>query len=76
MGDAGEETWALESVFHFVVNATNFERSLDFYTTLGFQVLRSVQFDHQLRVRAVGIDDIASPRNLPLPFPSTESSIS
>ena len=33
-------TWALRSIFHFTVNATNFERSLDFYTTLGFRVLR------------------------------------
>ena len=33
-------TWSLQSIFHFTVNATNFERSLDFYTTLGFQVLR------------------------------------
>jgi catechol 2,3-dioxygenase-like lactoylglutathione lyase family enzyme len=39
-GDAGEKTWRLESIFHFVVNATDFERSLDFYTTLGFRVLR------------------------------------
>jgi catechol 2,3-dioxygenase-like lactoylglutathione lyase family enzyme len=39
-GDAGERTWWLESVFHFVVNATDFERSLDFYTTLGFRVVR------------------------------------
>ena len=32
--------WYVESIAHFVVNATNFERSLDFYTTLGFRVLR------------------------------------
>ena len=32
--------WGYEHVFHFTVNATNFERSLDFYTTLGFRVLR------------------------------------
>ena len=32
--------WALESVFHFTVNATNFERSLAFYQALGFQLLR------------------------------------
>src|SRR6185503_1103703 len=32
--------WHLQSIFHFTVNATNFERSLDFYTTLGFRVLR------------------------------------
>lgn len=33
-------TWQVESIFHFTVNASNFERSLDFYTTLGFRVLR------------------------------------
>jgi glyoxylase I family protein len=33
-------TWHVESLFHFTVNATDFEQSLDFYTTLGFQVLR------------------------------------
>ncbi len=32
--------WALESIFHFTVNATHFERSLAFYQTLGFQLLR------------------------------------
>ena len=32
--------WQVQSIFHFTVNATNFERSLDFYTTLGFRVLR------------------------------------
>ena len=32
--------WKVESIFHFTVTATNFERSLDFYTTLGFRVLR------------------------------------
>ena len=34
------DEWGLESIFHFTVNATDFERSLDFYTTLGFRVLR------------------------------------
>src|SRR5205809_6267050 len=34
------ESWRVQSIFHFTVNATNFERSLDFYTTLGFRVLR------------------------------------
>ena len=34
------EDWGFEHVFHFTVNATNFERSIDFYTTLGFEVLR------------------------------------
>jgi catechol 2,3-dioxygenase-like lactoylglutathione lyase family enzyme len=32
--------WRVQSIFHFTVNATNFERSLDFYTALGFRVLR------------------------------------
>ncbi len=35
-----ESTWYVESLFHFTVNVTNFERSLAFYTTLGFRVLR------------------------------------
>jgi catechol 2,3-dioxygenase-like lactoylglutathione lyase family enzyme len=35
-----DQEWRLESIFHFVVNATNFERSLAFYTMLGFRVLR------------------------------------
>src|SRR4029079_18466931 len=32
--------WHVQSIFHFTVNATNFERSLEFYTTIGFKVLR------------------------------------
>ena len=32
--------WGFESIFHFTVSATNFERSLAFYQTLGFQLLR------------------------------------
>ena len=32
--------WQVQSIFHFTVTATNFERSLDFYTALGFRVLR------------------------------------
>lgn len=32
--------WRVQSIFHFTVTATSFERSLDFYTTLGFRVLR------------------------------------
>ncbi len=32
--------WHLQSIFHFTVNATDFERSLDFYTTIGFRLLR------------------------------------
>ena len=35
-----QNEWALESIFHFTVNATNFEGSLAFYQTLGFQLLR------------------------------------
>lgn len=34
------DAWTVRSIFHFTVNATNFERSLEFYTTLGFQILR------------------------------------
>src|SRR3954465_11885663 len=34
------ESWRVQSIFHFTVNASNFERSVDFYTTLGFRVLR------------------------------------
>ncbi len=36
--DTGD--WGYEHVFHFTVNATNFERSIAFYTTLGFKILR------------------------------------
>jgi len=32
--------YELQAIFHFTVNATNFERSLAFYTALGFQLLR------------------------------------
>ena len=32
--------WGIESIFHFTVNATNFERSLAFYQAIGFQLLR------------------------------------
>jgi catechol 2,3-dioxygenase-like lactoylglutathione lyase family enzyme len=34
------DDWHVQSLFHFTVNATNFERSLDFYTKVGFRVLR------------------------------------
>ena len=34
------DAWSLQSIFHFTVRASNFERSLDFYTTLGFRLLR------------------------------------
>jgi catechol 2,3-dioxygenase-like lactoylglutathione lyase family enzyme len=33
-------TWSLRSIFHFTVRASDFERSLAFYTTLGFKLLR------------------------------------
>jgi len=32
--------WEIQSIFHFTVNATNFERSLAFYQAIGFQLLR------------------------------------
>src|SRR5262245_49315211 len=32
--------WEIQSIFHFTVNATNFERSLAFYQTIGFKLLR------------------------------------
>ena len=34
------EGWGIESIFHFTVSATNFERSLAFYQAIGFQLLR------------------------------------
>ena len=37
---AEDRPWTVRSVFHFSVDATNFERSLEFYTTLGFRILR------------------------------------
>jgi glyoxylase I family protein len=37
---AHERLWSIESIFHFTVNATNFERSLAFYQTIGFKLLR------------------------------------
>ena len=40
MSDAPGADWAFESIFHFTVNATDFERSLAFYRTLGFRLLR------------------------------------
>ena len=39
-GQDGERGWTVRSIFHFTVQASNFERSLDFYTTVGFRVLR------------------------------------
>jgi len=32
--------WEIRSIFHFTVNAKDFERSLAFYQTLGFKLLR------------------------------------
>jgi catechol 2,3-dioxygenase-like lactoylglutathione lyase family enzyme len=32
--------WEVRSIFHFTVNATDFERSLAFYRLLGFKLLR------------------------------------
>jgi catechol 2,3-dioxygenase-like lactoylglutathione lyase family enzyme len=37
---ADPKSWGIESIFHFTVNATNFERSLAFYQKIGFQLLR------------------------------------
>jgi catechol 2,3-dioxygenase-like lactoylglutathione lyase family enzyme len=34
------DEWHYQSIFHFTVHATSFERSLDFYLKLGFQLLR------------------------------------
>jgi catechol 2,3-dioxygenase-like lactoylglutathione lyase family enzyme len=34
------DSWHYQSIFHFTVNATDFERSLAFYRTLGFRLLR------------------------------------
>lgn len=34
------QDWEVQSLFHFVLNVTNFERSLEFYQRLGFRVLR------------------------------------
>ena len=38
--DASSAPWSIESIFHFTVNATNFERSLAFYQAIGFKLLR------------------------------------
>lgn len=35
-----QASWGIESIFHFTVNATNFERSLAFYQAIGFKLLR------------------------------------
>jgi len=38
--DESPRTWAVQSLFHFVLNVSNLERSLEFYRKLGFRVLR------------------------------------
>ena len=38
--DEPAPAWTVQSIFHFTVNVTSFERSLAFYTALGFRVLR------------------------------------
>lgn len=40
MSPAAGSDWAYESIFHFTVNVSDFECSLAFYQTLGFQLLR------------------------------------
>lgn len=32
--------WGIHGIFHFTINASNFERSLAFYQTIGFKLLR------------------------------------
>jgi len=32
--------WEIHGIFHFTVNVSNFERSLEFYQTIGFKLLR------------------------------------
>ena len=38
--DREDRDWQVQSLFHFVLNVTNLERSLTFYQRLGFRVLR------------------------------------
>ncbi len=38
--DREDRDWQVQSLFHFVLNVTNLERSLAFYQLLGFRVLR------------------------------------
>ena len=40
MGAEEAADWGYEGIFHFSVEATNFERSLAFYQALGFELLR------------------------------------
>ena len=37
---SAEDGWGYQGIFHFTVEASNFERSLAFYQTLGFKLLR------------------------------------
>ena len=32
--------WEIHGIFHFTINVSNFERSLEFYQTIGFRLLR------------------------------------
>jgi catechol 2,3-dioxygenase-like lactoylglutathione lyase family enzyme len=38
--EESQETWSLQSLFHFTVGASNFEASLAFYQLIGFKLLR------------------------------------
>lgn len=40
MKSAMAQQWQVQSLFHFVLNVSNLERSLEFYQRLGFRVLR------------------------------------
>ena len=57
-GAAGDREWEVQSLFHFTVEVTDFERSLDFYTTLGFRVLRDNRELLAFRVRQVGWNQV------------------
>jgi len=34
------DDWEIHGIFHFTINVSNFERSLEFYQTIGFRLLR------------------------------------
>jgi len=38
---ASEASWELQSVFHFTVSVSDFDRSIAFYEKIGFKVLRN-----------------------------------
>jgi catechol 2,3-dioxygenase-like lactoylglutathione lyase family enzyme len=40
MPSSSSADWEIQQLFHFIVNASNFERSIAFYTRLGFKLLR------------------------------------